>query len=90
MNCQTSDVVPPFVCALTGEVCAAPDILGDAQWWALDNDKRALIEHRITRRGVGTFEEQEAARAELVNRYRNSGGFCGNVLPLDGDAPAAE
>ena len=67
-------IPPPTCCAAWTAV--TPDDLLDARAWALENDRDALLEHRVAILTQASWEVQTAAEHRLVNRFLHAVGRC--------------
>ncbi len=57
------------------------DEILEAQRWALDHDRHALLEHRLAVFTQASWEVQEETERRLLHRYRRACSTFGNFCP---------
>ena len=77
MALAKAGAVPPLPSYVHADPPApAPDDLAAACRWALDNDRDALLEHRIAILTHASWDVQAEAERRLVARFLHAAGRC--------------
>lgn len=76
MAIRDAGAVPPLPCTQATPLAPTPDDLADAQQWALDNDREALLEHRIAVLTQAAWDVQAETERRLVGRFLHAVGRC--------------